>query len=80
MKTLRDVHEVLVNLDKQYVHDRDNVFAQMAAIVKESHDAIRDIDRVLRVDAAEFVPAIGDVFTIIDRVDPDAKAYNEVPS
>jgi hypothetical protein len=30
--------------------------------------ALKEIDEVLRVPAAEYVPAIGDAFKIIDRV------------
>ena len=34
----------------------------------ELEQCIRDIDKTLRVPAAEYVPAIGDVFAIIDKV------------
>ena len=68
MKTLVDVATELRKLDKQFVHDRDNAFAKMATIVEAAILNVRDIDQTLRVDAAEYVPAIGDAFTLIDRM------------
>lgn len=35
--------------------------------------ALTAIDHTLRIPAAEYVPAIGDVFTIIDRCMPDLR-------
>jgi hypothetical protein len=37
-------------------------------LMEEREAAIREIDSTLRIPAAEYVPAIGDVFSIIDRV------------
>ena len=34
--------------------------------IRQLEDAIRDVDLALRVPAAEYVPAIGDAFKIID--------------
>jgi len=68
MKTLIDVATELRALDNQLVHMRDNVFAQMAVVVEAAILNIRDIDQTLRVDAAGYVPAIGDAFTLIDRM------------
>jgi len=68
METLIDVATELRALDKQLVDMRDNVFARMAVVVEAAILNIRDIDQTLRVDAAEYVPAIGDAFTLIDRM------------
>jgi hypothetical protein len=38
------------------------------SIMNERGSAIRQIDETLRIDAAEYVPAIRDVFDIIDKV------------
>jgi len=68
VKTLCDVATELRKLDKQFVHDRDNPFAKMATVVEAAILNVRDIDQTLRVPAAEYVPAIGDAFTLIDRM------------
>lgn len=38
--------------------------------LKRLRGTLREIDQTLRIPAAEYVPAIGDVFNIIDRVLP----------
>ena len=68
MNDLRDVAKQLRDLDSQFVHDRDNAFAKMATVVESAVLSVRDIDQTLRVDAAEYVPAIRDVFTLIDEM------------
>ncbi len=50
------------------MYDRTNPFAKMATIVESAILNVRDIDQALRVDAAEYVPAIRDAFTLIDRM------------
>ena len=50
-------------LDESYV---DHV--ELINEIERLTDAIVRIDRVLRVPAAEYVPAIGDAFKIIDEV------------
>jgi len=40
----------------------------LLAHYRHARHALDEIDRTLRVDAAEYVPAIRDVFVIIDRL------------
>jgi hypothetical protein len=47
-------------------HIRDSARV-MAARNLALETALRQIDQTLRIPAAEYVPAIGDVFTIIDE-------------
>ena len=68
MDNLNDVAAELRRLDSQFVHQRDNVFAKMAMQVENAIRTIKLIDQTLSVDAAEYVPAIRDVFTIIDSM------------
>lgn len=42
--------------------------ARQGREVERLRNALREIDQMLRVPAAEYVPAISDVFTVIDRV------------
>ena len=60
--------EQLAALDSQFVHDRENVFGQMANCANEAREALIQINRALSVDAAEYVPAIRDVFEILDML------------
>ena len=68
MDNLNDVAAELRSLDSQFVHQRDNVFAKMALQVENAIRTIKLIDQTLSVGAAEYVPAIQDVFTIIDSM------------
>jgi hypothetical protein len=68
VKTLIDVAEELRKMDSQFVNDRNNPFAKMAKVVEDSVKTIQNVDRVLRVPAAEYVPAFGDAFTLIDKL------------
>lgn len=36
-------------------------------MLKEAQDALKQINTMLTIPAAEYVPAIGDVFTVIDK-------------
>lgn len=58
---------------------QDSLYAEIAKLTAE-RDALRElveaIDLTLRVPAAEYVPAIGDVFTLIDK----AKGTDHAPS
>ena len=57
MKTLADVGEQLRELDKQFVHDRDNVFAKMATVVEgciEHSASVRDHAWLARFTKADY--------------------------
>lgn len=47
---------------------------QAEALTRELVDALRAIGRTLTIPAAEYVPAIGDVFEIIDAAIAKAEA------
>lgn len=53
---------------QQYAWDLREDAQALADEVERLRKLIEVIDRTLRVDAAEYVPAIGDVFTLIDKV------------
>jgi uncharacterized protein Yka (UPF0111/DUF47 family) len=55
-------------LDSQFVHDRGNVFARMAKCANDVRESIKRINLMLCVEAAEYVPAIQDVFEEIDTL------------
>jgi hypothetical protein len=40
---------------------------KLIAMVREMRGALDNVDQVLRVPAAEYVPAISDAFTVIDK-------------
>ena len=68
MKTLQDVETQLYELSNQYVDKPDNVFAQMGSIVNRHREDLELLNQTLTVPAAEYVPAIQDAFTILDRM------------
>ena len=51
-----------------YSDELSKKVSELEAEVERLRAAIREIDHTLRVPAAEYVPAIGDAFTIIDRL------------
>lgn len=54
-----------------FIAKDDNEFAALIAQCREANrlrEAIQKIDLTLRIPAAEYVPAIGDVFEIIDSL------------
>lgn len=55
----------------------DELRQQVARLIAQRDRAwwtIHDIDHALRIPAAEYVPSIGDVFTLIDKLLPDDAA------
>ena len=66
--TLEEVAKELREMDAQFVHHRENPFARMAEAVESAIKTIGEIDYTLRVPAAEYVPAIGDAFNLIDSL------------
>lgn len=56
-------YEELVEKVSDLLAERD----RLAARCKAMEEVVERIDQTLRVPAAEYVPAIGDVFTIIDE-------------
>lgn len=64
-----DACKSLANLE--FIASARNEFAAMIEQCKEANrlrEAIEQIDLALRIPAAEYVPAIGDVFTIINSL------------
>jgi len=59
-----------LDLSEEYNQQKDRQIARLTRLV-------RDIDTTLRVPAAEYVPAIGDVFELIDRAGMRARAVGE---
>ena len=68
MNTLHDVATQLYELSNEYVDKPDNVFARMGLIVERHLDDLKSLNETLTVPAAEYVPAIKDAFTILDRM------------
>jgi DUF438 domain-containing protein len=62
IETLRDKK---VNLCAKCQDKHQN--KQLKAELIKANSLIQEIDKTLRVPAAEFVPAIGDVFALIDK-------------
>jgi hypothetical protein len=63
--------EKLIECVKRIALSHERLRAELAGatvLMDEREAAIREIDATLRIEAAEYVPAIGDVFTIIDRI------------
>lgn len=44
-------------------------------LLLDAYEALNAIDKALTIPAAEYVPAIGDVFKIIDSVRPRIEAF-----
>ena len=63
--------EHLVDVVKRLALSHERLRAERAGatiMMDEYAEAIKKIDMTLRIEAAEYVPAIGDVFAIVDKV------------
>jgi hypothetical protein len=71
-----DKHERECPYKARADNDQGNEYAQVCSMKMEVlflRDVISRIDKALRVPAAEYVPAITDVFAMIDRVRMEVK-------
>jgi len=50
-------------------------YDQLLPLLLDAYEALNAIDKALTIPAAEYVPAIGDVFKIIDSVRPRIEAF-----
>ena len=75
-ETLEHVSTQLHALSDQFVHQKDNTFAQMASCVDDVRDTIRHLDQTLTVPAAEYVSAIADAFPLLDKLTGNPRPDN----
>lgn len=75
MAKIETLHDVLRELESKrlaFTSIANSSFPAMIAVVSKAIDDIQRIEEALCVEPEEYIPAIGDVFAIIDEMGIDS--------